>query len=128
MISSLFFSLSSSGRVAAILLALRSCPSMELYVVPLFCVFVCVCVVFRKRLIKVGKGGGRAEEGFTITKQFGHSVIVNLREREREREEELVSKNRCLGFLGFGDDQESQMERARKKGRKKKHISLPIDP
>lgn len=84
MISSLFFLLSSSGRVAAILLALRSCPSMELYVVPLFCVCVCVCVVFRKRTIRLGKGGGVA--GFTITKHFGHSVIVHLRERERERE------------------------------------------
>lgn len=47
---------------------------------------VCVCVVFRKRLTRIGKGGGRAEEGFTITKKFGHSVIVNLREREREGE------------------------------------------
>lgn len=45
-----------------------------------------MCVVFRKRLIRVGNGDGRAEEGFTITKQFGHSVTVNLREREREGE------------------------------------------
>lgn len=78
-----------------------------------------------------GGGGGSQEEKeegwFTITKHFGNSVIVHL--REREEKEELVSKNRCLGFLGFGDLELSEGRIRSRKGKeqerkkKKTHFS-----